>query len=77
MGTQAQAASAFDPFAYEQWLDEVLTLQQGAKEGKVSVDTLKRENAKGRLEFIRRSERLLGVRRRAVLKIPKEKTAPP
>jgi hypothetical protein len=65
------AVPAFDPVAHERWLDEVLTLQEGAKEGKVSVDTLKREGEKGRIKLIRRSERLWGVHRRDVLKIPK------
>jgi hypothetical protein len=69
--TQAPAVPAFDPAAHERWLDEVLTLQEGAKEGKISVDTIKREAQRDRIKLIQRSERLLGVRRRDVLKIPK------
>jgi hypothetical protein len=52
---------------YERWLDEVLTLQQGAKERRCSVDTLIRENKRGRVKLVQRSLRLRGIRRRDAL----------
>jgi len=56
-----------DPIEYRLWLDGIVSLQDGAKLRSVSVDTLKRLRDKGKLKFIRVSERRLGVRRRDVL----------
>ena len=55
-----------DPIRYEQWLDEVLRLREGARIRKIHPDTLKKEaEAKG--ELLRLSARVLGVRRRFAL----------
>jgi hypothetical protein len=59
-----------DPLAYQQWLDAIIPLQEGAALRNVSVDTLKRAAAKGKVKLYRRSERLLGMRRRDALLIP-------
>jgi hypothetical protein len=52
---------------YEAWLDGIVPLAEGARLRNVSVDTIKREAAKGRVKLVQRSERLLGIRRREAL----------
>jgi hypothetical protein len=53
---------------YERWLDEILTLQQGAAEIKCHVDTLKRDAERGLIKLVYRSTRLRGVQRRELRK---------
>ncbi len=51
----------------EHWLDTIICLQEAAELRNVSVSTLKREAARGRLKIIRLSVRRLGIRRRDAL----------
>jgi hypothetical protein len=61
------ATPPLDSLAYQQWLDEILDLEQAARERKVSVVTLRRERRRGTLKFERLSKRRVGVRRREAL----------
>jgi len=56
------AVPPVDPIEYQRWLDGLAPLQEGAQLRGVSVDTLKREHAKGRV-----SVRRWGIRRRVAL----------
>ena len=56
-----------DPVEHHRWLEGIVPLQEGAELRGVSVDTLKRERDKGRVEFERVSERRWGIRRRVAL----------
>jgi hypothetical protein len=62
--------------AYEQWLDEILDLEEGARVRKVSVVTLRRERRRGTIKFEQLSERRVGIRRREALGLPRS-TGPP
>jgi hypothetical protein len=62
--------------AYEQWLDEILELEEAARERKVSVPTLRRERRRGTIKFEQLSERRVGIRRREALGLPRL-TGPP
>jgi hypothetical protein len=53
---------------HEKWLDEIVSLPEGASLRKVSVDTLKREGKTGRVKIIELSERRRGITRREALK---------
>lgn len=53
---------------HEQWLDEILTLEDAAKARKVSIDTLRSEIQKGNLQAVRLSARRRGMTRREALK---------
>ena len=57
-----------NPVEYEQWLDAIVPLEEGAKLRRVHVDTLKREDKRKRI-LVRRSKRLWGIRRRVALMI--------
>jgi hypothetical protein len=52
---------------HHRWLEVIVDLEEGAYLRGVSVTTLKREAAQGRLRLIRVSERWLGIRRREAL----------
>ena len=52
----------------ERWLDEIVTLNEGAKLRKVSIDTLRRAGKNGRVKILRLSDRRLGITRREALK---------
>jgi hypothetical protein len=54
----------------QRWLDEIVTLEEGAYLRKVSVDTLKREDKAGRVKIIALSKRRRGITRREALKQP-------
>jgi hypothetical protein len=54
----------------EQWLDEILDLEEAARVRKVSVVTLRRERRRGTLKFEQLSERRVGIRRRNALGLP-------
>jgi hypothetical protein len=56
-----------DATAYERWLDEIVHLEEGARLRGVSIDTLKRESARGRVKLLNVSARRLGIRRREAL----------
>jgi hypothetical protein len=56
--------------AYEQWLDEILDLEDGARARNVSVPTLRRERRRGAVKFVQLSERRVGIRRREALGLP-------
>ena len=45
----------------ERWLDDVVTMTEGAALRKVSVDTLRKEGKKGRIHIIKLSERRRGI----------------
>jgi hypothetical protein len=53
---------------HERWLDEIVTLAEGAALRKTSVDTLMREHKRGNLEIIELSARRRGITRREALK---------
>jgi hypothetical protein len=55
-------------FERERWLDEILTLPEGAALRKTSVDTLRREAKRGNLEILKLSPRRSGITRREALK---------
>lgn len=57
-----------DEADHEKWLDEIVSLPEGASLRKVSVDTLKREGKTGRVKIIELSERRRGITRREALK---------
>jgi hypothetical protein len=61
------AVPPVDPIEYQRWLDGLAPLQEGAQLRGVSVDTLKREHAKGRVKLERVSVRRWGIRRRVAL----------
>jgi hypothetical protein len=68
--TKTSARPAFppiDPREHARWLEGIASLQEAAELVGVSVDTLKREAAKGRYRLIQVSERRLGIRRRDAL----------
>jgi hypothetical protein len=52
----------------ERWLDEIVTLEEGAHLRKVSLDTLKRDGKAGRTRILDLSERRRGITRREALK---------
>jgi hypothetical protein len=53
---------------HEKWLDEIVTLPEGAYLRKVSVDTLKREGKRGNVAILELSARRRGITRREALK---------
>ena len=55
---------------YQQWLDGIVPLREGAKMRGCSVDTLRREATKGRIKLQAISQRKFGIRRREALNIP-------
>ena len=57
-------AAPTDPLAYEQWLDEIVSLAEGARLRKVHPDTLRREAERGNVKILRLSLRRKGIRRR-------------
>jgi len=52
----------------ERWLDEIVSLAEGAGLRHVSLDTLRNEGKKGRIKIIKLSERRRGITRREALK---------
>jgi hypothetical protein len=66
MKTHPHTPAPGDP-DHQQWLDGIVPIQEGARLRSTSVDTLKREYAKGKLELLRVSERRWGIRRRVAL----------
>lgn len=52
----------------EKWLDEIVTLTEGAALRRVSLDTLRNEGKKGRLKILKLSERRRGITRREALR---------
>jgi hypothetical protein len=70
------ATPPLDPLAYEQWLDEILELEQAARERKVSVPTLRRERRRGTIKFEQLSERRVGIRRREALGLSRITSSP-
>lgn len=52
----------------ERWLDEVVTLTEGAALRRVSIDTLRNEAKRGRIKVLHLSERRRGITRREALK---------
>jgi predicted site-specific integrase-resolvase len=52
----------------ERWLDEIVSLTEAASLRKVSIDTLRSEIKKGRLNVIKLSERRRGMTRREALR---------
>jgi hypothetical protein len=71
MKTHAPTSDHNDP-EYRRWLDGIAPLAEGAKLRGCSTDTLIREYQRGRIELIRRTTRLWGIRRRVALAIPKD-----
>jgi hypothetical protein len=62
-------AIPLDPnFNREAWLDEVVTLTEGAYLRKVSVDTLKRLGKRGHIKILELSTKRRGITRREALK---------
>jgi len=61
------SAPPADPTAYQQWLDEIVSLKEGARLRDVSVPTLRRAERK---RIINTSKRRLGIRRRHALMLP-------
>jgi len=52
----------------ERWLDEIVTLAEGAALRKVSIDTLRNEGKRGKIKIIELSTRRRGITRREALK---------
>lgn len=52
----------------EKWLDEIVTLTEGAALRKVGLDTLRNEGKRGRIRILKLSERRRGITRREALK---------
>ena len=52
----------------EAWLNQIVSLQEGAALRGVSVDTLRSEGKRGRLKLIQLSERRKGIIRREALR---------
>src|SRR5260370_34440887 len=59
-----------DPLEYAAYLDGIVRLSVGAKLRGVSVDTMRREGAAGRLELIPMTDSMMGCRRRDALRLP-------
>jgi hypothetical protein len=53
---------------HDHWLDEIVSLPEGAHLRKCSVDTLKREGKRGNLKIIELSPNRRGITRREALK---------
>jgi hypothetical protein len=60
----------------ERWLDQIVTLAEGASLRGVSLDTLRNEEKRGRIKFIQLSERRRGITRREALKEIKKPKRP-
>jgi hypothetical protein len=66
----------FDALAYQQWLDEILPLSEGARLRNISVPALKKAEARRAKErgepnrIMELSERRRGIRRRHALLLP-------
>jgi hypothetical protein len=54
---------------HERWLDEIVTLAEGAALRKVSVDTLRREHKRGNIDILGLSAKRRGITRREALKV--------
>jgi hypothetical protein len=67
---KALLAASFDP-DYERWLDEIVTLAEGAALRKVSVDTLRREHKRGNVDILDLSVKRRGITRREALNASK------
>jgi len=67
LNSPPRVRSRSDP-EYQAWLDEILTLPEGAAIRRVSVDTIRREGKFGRLKLINLSPRRLGITRREAMK---------
>ncbi len=52
----------------ERWLDEIVSLTEGASLRRISVDTLRKEGKKGNVKIIKLSERRRGITRREALR---------
>ena len=52
----------------DRWLDEIVTLTEGASLRKISIDTLRKEGKKDRIKILKLSERRRGITRREALK---------
>jgi hypothetical protein len=70
------ATPPLDSLAYEQWLDEILGVEEAARVRKVSVVTLRRERRRGAIKFEQLSERRVGVRRREALGLSRVASPP-
>jgi hypothetical protein len=64
-----RTSAPVDPIERERWLDGIVRLQEGAQLRGVSVDTIKREAARGRIQLLHVSQRGRGIRRRDALMI--------
>ena len=51
----------------ERWLDEIVTLTEGAALRRVSVDTLRKEGKRGKVKILKLSVRRRGITRREAL----------
>jgi hypothetical protein len=58
-----------DPLEYAAYLDGIVRLSVAAKLRGVSVDTMRREGAAGRLELIPMTDDMVGCRRRDALRL--------
>jgi len=70
MDAPSSNSPPIDPFEREAWLNEILSLQEGAALRKVSVDTILCQHHRGETELVKRSTRLWGIRRRVAMLIP-------
>lgn len=52
----------------ERWLDEIVSLTEGAALRRVSIDTLRKEAKRGKIRILRLSERRRGITRREALR---------
>jgi hypothetical protein len=59
-----------NPVEHERWLDELITLEEGARHRKTSKFTLRRQAAKGLIKLYHVGERAVRVRRREALMLP-------
>jgi hypothetical protein len=67
---KALLAASFN-LDYERWLDEIVTLAEGAALRKVSVDTLRREHKRGNVDILDLSVKRRGITRREALNASK------
>jgi hypothetical protein len=62
-----EVSPAPDDPEHLRWLDGIVGLAEGAQLRGISLDTLRREHRKGRVEFLQMSEGRWGIRRRVAL----------
>jgi hypothetical protein len=59
--------SLHQPTNRDEWLDQIVTITEGAALRRISIDTLRKEWRKGRIKVLRLSTRRLGITRREAL----------